>query len=100
PNPPAALDEATLAFQREREPSVKISRDIQLRQERAFAVSRPLGIALRKAAYRVVNRSNFLKRRIMTGVYYGLQSAVASGRQTLNLTPTPPAPAPPPPASS
>ncbi|HZP51947.1 cytochrome P450 [Actinocrinis sp.] len=100
PNPPAALDEATATFQREREPSVKISRDIQLRQERAFAISRPLGVILRKTAYRVVNRSNFLKRRIMTGVYYGLQSAVASGHQTLDLTPAPPPPAPPAPFPS
>ena len=90
PNPSLALDNATLTFQRRREPSVKISREIQLRQERAFAISTPLGIVLRKAAYRLVNRSDFLKRRIMTGVYYGLQSAIATGQESLQLTPTPP----------
>lgn len=88
PDPPAALDRAALAFQHRREPSVKTSRDIQLRQERAFAVSSTLGVAVRKSAYRLVNRSEFLKRRIMTGVYYGLQSAIAAGRETLDLRPT------------
>ena len=95
PDPKGSLDDATVTFQRRREPSVKVSREIQLRQERAFAISRPLGIAVRKTAYRLVNRSNLLKRRIMTGVYYGLQSAIATGQETLHLTPTPPPPTPP-----
>lgn len=83
----AALDRATRVFQEGREASVKRSRDIQLRQERAFSVSGTGGVAVRKAAYRLVNRSEPIKRRIMTGVYYGLQDAVRRGKQSLELSP-------------
>ena len=83
----AALDRATLMFQRGREASVKRSRDIQLRQERAFAMNSAGGVAVRKAVYRLVNRSEPLKRRIMTGVYYGLQDEVRRGKQRLELSP-------------
>ncbi len=88
PDRAAAVDRATLEFQRAREASVKSSREIQLRQERAFALSRPAQVALRKLVYRLVDRSDFLKRKIMTGVYYGLQTAVAEGKQTLDLRPS------------
>ncbi|MGH6653725.1 MAG: hypothetical protein ACRDVE_00805, partial [Actinocrinis sp.] len=77
-------------FQRGREASVNASREIQLRQERAFALSGPVQVALRKLAYRLVDRSDYLKRRLMTGVYYGLQTAVLSGKQTLDLKPPAP----------
>lgn len=83
----AALDRATRAFQAGREASVKRSRDIQLRQERAFALNSAVGVTVRKAAYRLVNRSEPLKRRIMTGVYYGLQDEVRRGKQSLALSP-------------
>jgi 2-polyprenyl-6-methoxyphenol hydroxylase-like FAD-dependent oxidoreductase len=83
----AALDRATRVFQEGREASVKRSRDIQLRQERAFSVSGAAGVRVRKAAYRLVDRSEPIKRRIMTGVYYGLQDAVRRGKQSLELSP-------------
>ncbi|MGH6657114.1 MAG: FAD-dependent monooxygenase, partial [Actinocrinis sp.] len=54
PDQAAAVDRATLRFQRGREASVNASREIQLRQERAFALSGPVQVALRKLAYRLV----------------------------------------------
>lgn len=82
-----ALDRATRVFQQGRVASVKRSRELQLRQERAFALSKPAGIRARQAVYRLVNRSEMLKRRLMTGVYYGLQDDVRRGRQRLALSP-------------
>jgi 2-polyprenyl-6-methoxyphenol hydroxylase-like FAD-dependent oxidoreductase len=86
-----ALDEATRAFQRRREPSVEFSRGLQLRQEKAFALSRPVAVAVRRSVYRVINRSDRVRRRLMTGIYYSLQSAVLSGGQRLDLLPPAPA---------
>ncbi|WP_063774898.1 FAD-dependent oxidoreductase [Kitasatospora azatica] len=90
-DPGPALDAAGAELQRLREPSVAVARALQLRQERAFALSGRAGVTLRRAVYRVVNTNNFLKQKILGGVYYQLQDAVQSGRQRLDLAPHVPA---------
>jgi 2-polyprenyl-6-methoxyphenol hydroxylase-like FAD-dependent oxidoreductase len=89
PGPPPALDRATAEFQRSREASVALSRTLQLRQERAFALSGRAGVAARKTAYRFIDRNERVKRRLMTGVFYGLQTAELRGRSRLELIPSP-----------
>jgi 2-polyprenyl-6-methoxyphenol hydroxylase-like FAD-dependent oxidoreductase len=70
----AAVGEALLAFQRDREPMVARSRALQLRQERLFALDRPLAAAGRRALYRAVDRSAALKLRVLAPAYFQLQS--------------------------
>ncbi|ROQ67128.1 2-polyprenyl-6-methoxyphenol hydroxylase-like FAD-dependent oxidoreductase [Streptomyces sp. 840.1] len=70
-----ALNRATLDFQREREDSVAMARSIQLRQEKAFALSGRIPGMLRRSVYRLVNSNGRLKRKILSGVYYPLQEA-------------------------
>jgi 2-polyprenyl-6-methoxyphenol hydroxylase-like FAD-dependent oxidoreductase len=82
-----ALDEAGREFQRLREPAVNASRAVQLRQEHAFAVNRPAAVAIRRLVYRFLDRSGPVKRRVLTGLYYGVQSAVRDGRMALELSP-------------
>jgi 2-polyprenyl-6-methoxyphenol hydroxylase-like FAD-dependent oxidoreductase len=89
PGPALAVDRATATFQRSREASVALSRTIQLRQERAFAVSGRAGVAARKAAYRFIDRNERVKRRLMTGVFYALQTAELRGETRLELIPSP-----------
>ncbi|QNS06062.1 FAD-dependent oxidoreductase [Streptomyces xanthii] len=79
------LDRACAAFQSAREESVATARGLQLRQEKAFALSSPVAAALRRTAYRAVSSSDLLKRRILSGVYYQLQQAVRDGRTRLEL---------------
>ncbi|MEU6227067.1 FAD-dependent oxidoreductase [Streptomyces sp. NPDC047042] len=90
-DPGPALDAAGTELQRLREPSVAVARNLQLRQERAFALSGRPAVTMRRGLYRVVNRNNFLKQKILGGVYYQLQDAVRSGRQRLDLAPFGPA---------
>lgn len=68
------IHDALLAFQREREPLVARSRALQLRQERLFALDRPLAAAGRRALYRAVDRSTTLKLRVLAPAYFQLQS--------------------------
>lgn len=89
--PHEALDEAAREFQRLREPSVELSRSLQLRQERAFALTKPVAVAVRRTVYRLVNRFAPAKRRIMTKVYYSVQHATLLGSRP--LAPLPAAPA-------
>ena len=84
----AALDAAAAEFQRLREPSVALSRSLQLRQERAFEVSGFAGAALRRNVYRAVDRVGFLKQRLMTATYYSLQQAAAAGALTIDVPDT------------
>ncbi|MET7479248.1 FAD-dependent oxidoreductase [Streptomyces sp. NPDC005648] len=86
-----ALDRATLRFQREREASVARARALQLRQERAFAVSGTVPVLLRRALYRLVDSSAPLKRRILSGIYYPLQDA--DRVRPFDVAPVPPVPA-------
>ncbi|OIJ96823.1 FAD-dependent oxidoreductase [Streptomyces monashensis] len=69
----AAVGRATLHFQQERDASVARARALQLRQERAFALSGPLPVLLRRAVYRLVDASGPVKRRMLSGIYYPLQ---------------------------
>jgi len=87
PSQGPALDAAVAEFQRLREPSVAASRAMQLRQERAFALSRPAAVALRRVIYRLVNGIGPVKRRVVTDVYFSLQRAVREGRLPLDLAP-------------
>ena len=68
----AALGRAADAFQRAREESVSKSRGLQLRQERLFALH-GLGGTFRRTLYRVVDRSQTLKQRVLAGAYFQLQ---------------------------
>ncbi|MCK1820121.1 FAD-dependent oxidoreductase [Streptomyces sp. XM83C] len=68
----AALGRATREFQRSREESVAKSRALQLRQERLFALH-GLGGTFRRTLYRVVDRSQTLKQRVLAGAYFQLQ---------------------------
>lgn len=86
-DPEAALNEAGRKFQSAREDAVSVARRLQMRQERAFALSNPFAVALRRIAYRLVNRSGFLKRAIVVGVYYQLQDAVRRSGKPLELAP-------------
>ncbi|GGL05787.1 FAD-dependent oxidoreductase [Streptomyces flaveus] len=74
-NGTAGLSGATQRYQREREASVARARALQLRQERAFALSGPVPVRLRRAVYRLVDSSGPLKRRLLSGIYYPLQEA-------------------------
>ncbi|MGW1671748.1 FAD-dependent oxidoreductase [Streptomyces sp. NPDC002324] len=87
----SALLRATERFQHEREQAVARSRDLQLRQERAFALSGTLPVALRGLAYRLVSSNDALKRRIVAGIYYPLQEAHRTGRTVVRMAPTAPA---------
>jgi 2-polyprenyl-6-methoxyphenol hydroxylase-like FAD-dependent oxidoreductase len=77
------LTTATAGFQRLRAPAVDRARALQLRQEKLFAAATPPAQALRRALYRVVDRTPALKRRIWTGLY-----------QTSSTGPVPRRPAP------
>ncbi|MFC9431935.1 FAD-dependent oxidoreductase [Streptomyces sp. NPDC056987] len=68
----AALARAGVEFQRVREESVATSRGLQLRQERLFALH-GVGGAGRRSLYRVVDRSQKLKERVLAGAYFQLQ---------------------------
>ncbi|MFI2288849.1 FAD-dependent oxidoreductase [Streptomyces niveus] len=68
----AALARAGAEFQRAREGSVAKSRALQLRQERLFALHGVGGVG-RRSLYRVVDRSQKLKERVLGGAYFQLQ---------------------------
>ncbi|MER5641549.1 FAD-dependent monooxygenase [Kitasatospora sp. NPDC002227] len=87
-DPYRALDAAGRTFQAAREEAVSTARRLQMRQERAFALSHPLAVALRRAVYRVVSLSPALKRTIVGGVYYQLQEQVRRSGKPLELAPT------------
>lgn len=69
----ATLLRACQEFQRTREESVARSRGLQLRQERLFSLHGAGGVA-RRSLYRVVNRSQKLKQRVLAGAYFQLQT--------------------------
>ncbi|MFK4221530.1 FAD-dependent oxidoreductase [Streptomyces sp. NPDC019890] len=66
----AALGAAVAAFQQEREPAVRRSRGLQLRQERMFSLSAPPAAALRRTVYRALNASPALQRRMLAPAYF------------------------------
>ncbi|MEV0777541.1 FAD-dependent oxidoreductase [Streptomyces sp. NPDC050428] len=68
----AALARAGAEFQRAREESVAKSRGLQLRQERLFALH-GVGGVVRRSLYRVMDRSQKLKERVLAGAYFQLQ---------------------------
>ncbi|MET0135547.1 MAG: FAD-dependent monooxygenase [Kibdelosporangium sp.] len=72
PDPLEALGQACTAFQQMREPQVARSRGLQLRQEKMFSWSAPPARALRRLAYRVLDRAPGLKRRIWRDLFYTL----------------------------
>ncbi|MGW4730234.1 FAD-dependent oxidoreductase [Streptomyces shenzhenensis] len=67
-----ALLAANARFQRAREESVATSRGLQLRQERLFALHGAGGV-VRRSLYRVVDRSQKLKERVLGSAYFQLQ---------------------------
>jgi 2-polyprenyl-6-methoxyphenol hydroxylase-like FAD-dependent oxidoreductase len=77
PDTAAALDAAGLAFQQAREASVARARGLQLRQEKVFEFGRPAQIAVRRAAYRTINRLPAAKNKIWSAVYYSVPQAAA-----------------------
>lgn len=68
-----AITAATTEFQRTREPDVRRSRSLQLRQERMFTFASPPGILLRTMIYRALGGSSLLKNRVLGDVYFPLQ---------------------------
>ncbi|WP_340684134.1 FAD-dependent oxidoreductase [Amycolatopsis coloradensis] len=73
---PKGRDELTLAareFQRIREPSLRRSRSLQLRQEKLFTFSDPVRVLLRSTFYRSLNRTPWLKKRLLNNVFFQLQ---------------------------
>ncbi|AXU16733.1 FAD-dependent oxidoreductase [Streptomyces clavuligerus] len=60
-------------FQRVREGAVRLSRALQLRQERLFALDGPAGGAFRRSLYRVVGSSHALQRRVLARAYFQVQ---------------------------
>ncbi|GGY05531.1 FAD-dependent oxidoreductase [Streptomyces hiroshimensis] len=84
-----ALDLATKRFQEEREAPVALARSLQLRQERAFALSGRIPCALRRFGYRAVGSSAVAKERILARVYYPLQDAQAHRPLDIARVPAP-----------
>ncbi|SDD96513.1 FAD-dependent monooxygenase [Actinokineospora iranica] len=80
PDHRAATTEATAEFQRLREPEVRRSRALQLRQERMFTFGSKAGVFLRTSLYRAMNASPFLQRRVLSDAYFRLQKRENSGR--------------------
>jgi 2-polyprenyl-6-methoxyphenol hydroxylase-like FAD-dependent oxidoreductase len=64
---------ATAEFQRIREPDVRRSRSLQLRQERMFTFASPPGVLLRTMIYRALDSSSLLRNRVLGDVYFPLQ---------------------------
>ncbi|MEU6644643.1 FAD-dependent oxidoreductase [Saccharomonospora sp. NPDC046836] len=64
---------AALRFQAERETAVRISRNLQLRQERAFTFGHRLAVAGRSTLYRALHHSRYLQKRILCSAYFQLQ---------------------------
>ncbi|MFG3255699.1 FAD-dependent oxidoreductase [Streptomyces sp. NPDC048172] len=69
----APLLRASREFQSAREGSIRKSRSLQLRQERLFALSEPIGGAFRRALYTSVGRSPRLTQRVLARAYFQLQ---------------------------
>ncbi|WP_434597745.1 FAD-dependent oxidoreductase [Streptomyces sp. A5-4] len=86
---PAALGRATQRFQQEREGAVTRARGLQLRQEKAFALSGRIPGLLRSTAYRLANSSSRIKRKVFANLYYPLQEAAASDPLLIAPVPVP-----------
>jgi 2-polyprenyl-6-methoxyphenol hydroxylase-like FAD-dependent oxidoreductase len=67
------LVRATTEFQRLREPEIRRSRGLQLRQERLFTLGSRPAVFLRGLLYRTMNSSPFLKQRVLADAYFRLQ---------------------------
>ncbi len=81
----APLDRAAAEFQRLREASIEASRKAQLRQERVAGFSGRFKVALRTRLFRKADRDPVRKRRFVTGIYHGFQTAALSGGGVLRL---------------
>lgn len=68
---------ATLRFQADREAAVRVSRGLQLRQERAFTFGNPLAVTARSTLYRALGASRTLQRRMLCTAYFQLQPELA-----------------------
>ncbi len=66
----SALRTALDLFQQQREPDVRRSRALQLRQERMFALTAPAATALRRTVYRALDASPVLRRRVLAPAYF------------------------------
>jgi 2-polyprenyl-6-methoxyphenol hydroxylase-like FAD-dependent oxidoreductase len=73
PQGDAAVTAAITEFQRQREPEVRRSRALQMRQERMFTFGNKPSVLLRSLFYRAVNASSFLKQRVLADAYFRLQ---------------------------
>ncbi|RBM16784.1 oxidoreductase [Prauserella sp. PE36] len=69
---------AVLRFQAERESRIRISRQLQLRQERAFTFEHTLAVAARSTLYRVLGSSRFLQKKMLATAYFQLQPELAT----------------------
>ncbi|GAA4982746.1 FAD-dependent oxidoreductase [Pseudonocardia tropica] len=69
----ALVDTALLRFQDRRRRAVRISRDLQLRQERAFTLGGRVAVAARSGLYRALGSSGRLQERVLGRAYFQLQ---------------------------
>ncbi|OSY42806.1 MULTISPECIES: FAD-dependent oxidoreductase [Pseudonocardia] len=74
----ALVDTALLRFQDERENAVRVSRGLQLRQERAFTFGSRAAVAARSGLYRALGSSPYLQRRMLGSAYFQLQRELAA----------------------
>ncbi|MFJ9584756.1 FAD-dependent oxidoreductase [Streptomyces acidicola] len=68
-----ALARACEQFQQSREEAVRLSRALQLRQERLFALDGRLGGLGRRSLYRIVNGNRALQQRVLARAYFQVQ---------------------------
>ncbi|GLF95638.1 FAD-dependent oxidoreductase [Streptomyces yaizuensis] len=70
---PGRLLAAGQEFQRVREEAVRLSRGLQLRQEKLFALDGAAGGVFRRTLYRTVSSSHALQRRVLARAYFQVQ---------------------------
>ncbi|MEO3977543.1 FAD-dependent oxidoreductase [Streptomyces sp. CAU 1734] len=69
----AQLQRAADEFQSTREEAVRLSRGLQLRQEKLFALDGRIGGAFRRSLYRGVSASHALQERVLARAYFQVQ---------------------------
>ncbi|WP_243086492.1 FAD-dependent monooxygenase [Streptomyces sp. 891-h] len=82
-----ALLAALQLFQRRREPHVRRSRALQLRQERMFTLTAPAATALRRTVYRALDASPALRRRVLAPAYFPGHTPLRQAARAQEVTP-------------
>ncbi|MGP3977396.1 FAD-dependent monooxygenase [Streptomyces sp. 8N114] len=82
-----ALGTALHLFQHRREPDVRRSRALQLRQERMFTLTSPAATALRRTLYRALDASPALRRRVLAPAYFPGHALLRESARAEEATP-------------